>query len=731
MRKRVLSFLTHSIFANSLYPILASGVVSGFGFFFWLFVARLYPDSEVGLAGTLLAVMTLLATLSLIGYDTATIRFLAHEPKKNTYITTGFFVIGTFAILLSSGFILLSPLFSPLLAHLLSTPLTALLFVVFSLLTALNIYTDGIFLAHRKTQYTLAVDTLISVTKVTLPFFFIPFGAFGIFTASALSQAVGFFVSVYALTRSFGYRPTLRIDMRILKRTWRYSAGNYIADILGFLPYAILPILITNTLGPEQSAYYYVIVMITGLLYTIPHSTMNALFAESSHDEHSFVRDTVRACVVTTVLLVPAMIVLLAGGGLILSFFGEGYVLYGLPFLHIMTLGAIVATLSALYGTLFRLAQDPTALIVRNAVFALGTAGFVYALLPYQLLGVGMASVLAIALSVFVSHVLLITRGKHYTLPGILALVHRLSVVRLGKGLCLAVKERYVWPCKTTLVSKLAYLSMRRKHADLPTILFYPERPKTYHILYRICHELGWRITNNPNEKADILIRFKDTTAWKGDDTLHALKTTRPVLNARCYDISKVHVDEVHHAVFGYSTRLDPTTHKGLCVRKSNTNAVHDGRVLTCPHEPEEGYIYQKLIDASTHDGRVMDIRISIFCGTIGLVMKRYKRKEDMFDVTIAEEMVETDSILSKAEQEHILAFCTAMGLDYGELDALRDNNDGLIYIVDVNNTPAGPIGPIYAEKSEFSFWLERMKTMTNAHFRAWTQQNTVQSKNV
>jgi len=29
--------------------------------------------------------------------------------------------------------------------------------------------------------------------------------------------------------------------------------------------------------------------------------------------------------------------------------------------------------------------------------------------------------------------------------------------------------------------------------------------------------------------------------------------------------------------------------------------------------------------------------------------------------------------------------------LDYGELDVLRDNDNGKIYIVDVSNTPWGP----------------------------------------
>ena len=31
------------------------------------------------------------------------------------------------------------------------------------------------------------------------------------------------------------------------------------------------------------------------------------------------------------------------------------------------------------------------------------------------------------------------------------------------------------------------------------------------------------------------------------------------------------------------------------------------------------------------------------------------------------------------------------MNLEYGDLDILRDNDDGRIYIVDANNTPHGP----------------------------------------
>ena len=52
--------------------------------------------------------------------------------------------------------------------------------------------------------------------------------------------------------------------------------------------------------------------------------------------------------------------------------------------------------------------------------------------------------------------------------------------------------------------------------------------------------------------------------------------------------------------------------------------------------------------------------------------------------------LVDTDDLFSAAEQQRILAFCHEMRLDFGELDVLRDDDDGRIYIIDANKTPAG-----------------------------------------
>jgi len=241
------------------------------------------------------------------------------------------------------------------------------------------------------------------------------------------------------------------------------------------------------------------------------------------------------------------------------------------------------------------------------------------------------------------------------------------------------------------------------------TLLCYPDKPRSYHVLYEICKQLGWRITSDLNYPADLAIYFEDTTVRTKDSALKTYEKDHTILNINSTDISKSHVDEVFKEVFGYAMSIDPETFEGKCVRKSDKNAVHDGTILECPTKREDGYVYQKLVNSSCGKDKVMDMRIHIFKGAIPFLLRRYKNTKDIFHMTIDAEIAETDELLSGEEQEKIIAYCNKLGIDYGELDALRDNDDGLLYIVDANNTPAGPIGPIFFDKEKYHAWLERI----------------------
>jgi hypothetical protein len=166
-------------------------------------------------------------------------------------------------------------------------------------------------------------------------------------------------------------------------------------------------------------------------------------------------------------------------------------------------------------------------------------------------------------------------------------------------------------------------------------------------------------------------------------------------------------VDKVFAEVFGYSSIVDPAITMGKCVRKSNSNAAHDGQIIDCPIKiNEEGSVYQLLIDNQIDDDHVMDIRVPVYRDVISEYLSIWiKPKEARFLVNFGERRCAHPSeILSQEEQQNILCFCRKLGLEFGELDVLRHRPEGKIYIVDANPTPDGGEIPIEQEREDFKF---------------------------
>lgn len=220
------------------------------------------------------------------------------------------------------------------------------------------------------------------------------------------------------------------------------------------------------------------------------------------------------------------------------------------------------------------------------------------------------------------------------------------------------------------------------------TILFYPEYTNKRTVLSKILKENGWNITNNQRISHQITIAWENKTFRKEPDL-----ELKSVLNAGLTDISKEKVNALHEKVFGYGFHVNPTTHSGKMVAKSDENAQHDGKLMDGPIEKvEKGVVYQIVIDNTVNNAEVMDLRCPVFGSSIPFVYKKYRPIADRFSNTNTRaELVKTERVLSTLEKENIIAFCKTIGADYAELDVLRNKKDGRIYIVDVNPTPWGP----------------------------------------
>jgi hypothetical protein len=236
-----------------------------------------------------------------------------------------------------------------------------------------------------------------------------------------------------------------------------------------------------------------------------------------------------------------------------------------------------------------------------------------------------------------------------------------------------------------------ARFSFAGRHQSTPVslrVLFYPEAPRPEAVLTSVCAARGYEILSGRTTRADVSIFWTTSTLRRPDAWLTALGSRRSILNLACRNIGKRRVDRAFREAFGYGTLLDPRTHEGLCVQKSNLNAQHDGVVRRCPvRAVERRFVYQRLID-NVSRGRAVDYRTPVVGGRIPMAYVVTRRLDARFGDTTGVRLVAPGDVYSIDEMAALRRFCSAMGLDYAELDVLRDRRDGRLFVVDANPTP-------------------------------------------
>lgn len=189
-----------------------------------------------------------------------------------------------------------------------------------------------------------------------------------------------------------------------------------------------------------------------------------------------------------------------------------------------------------------------------------------------------------------------------------------------------------------------------------------------------------------PDAQTDLQFHFSDQTYINDDNT------NISGLNGKCTDISKSKVAAVFENVFGYALRIDPLTAPTPFICKSELNGKHDGFISYENRNPQEGWVYQKLIQTETDKGTVLDLRCPTVFGDIPLIYLKERPINKRFaNMNSQCRLAETSDYLSDEERTKISRFCQEMNLDWGGLDILRDNSDKKIYVVDVNKTDMGP----------------------------------------
>jgi hypothetical protein len=182
------------------------------------------------------------------------------------------------------------------------------------------------------------------------------------------------------------------------------------------------------------------------------------------------------------------------------------------------------------------------------------------------------------------------------------------------------------------------------------------------------------------------------------------------IINNTGFHCSKKNVHRAFKSAFGYSFLVDSVSAAQPAVLKSCVNAAHDGKVVTVMPNITEltGHVLERVID-NTFGELVCDVRLPWILGKTPFVYLKLRPLSNRFSNTNSwATIVSPTDVLTNTELRNVGVFCETIGLQYGELDILRDNYDHRIYVVDANNTPYGPPNGLSEDLKDLALRLLR-----------------------
>lgn len=312
------------------------------GFIFWIVAAKFYSIEDVGIATALISSLYIIISFSRFGFDFSLIRFIRLHNKSNalntslTITTIGSLIVGVIYLV---GIKFFSP--DIFLDQKLSYIIVFLLFVFMSSIVSI---TGVAFTAVRQVDYYLFQNILLAFrVPLLIPLAFL--GSFGIFGSVGLAYLLSALLSVLQLTRTMKF--DFKIDNQFIKKSFKFSSGNYASNVFFTVPTYILPILVLSLLGEAEAAKYYIAFSIGGLVLIIPEALCTSLFVEGSHGEN-LKKNAIRALGIIYSLLIPAIVLVYLFGENFLALVGKDYV-DALELLKFLAISSTIAPIYYLY----------------------------------------------------------------------------------------------------------------------------------------------------------------------------------------------------------------------------------------------------------------------------------------------------------------------------------------------------------------------------------------------
>lgn len=332
--------------------MVSTGASAGLGLVFWIVAAHLTQPSEVGRASAEVSGMTLLAMLSQLNLVNVFTRFLPRSgAHARRFVVVGYTVCFSIGIVVSTGFVLFGW------SHRIITPGSwhVPLFVVSVGLSTVFVLQDSVLTGLRSARWVPVENSAFGAGKLLLLLPFAGLGAAGIFLAWVLPVVPAVLgVNLYLFAR--------RIPMSIRESggrsefpKWRtlrnFVIAEYTSSLVGGLASYLLPLIVLSFLGAKAAAYFYLPWLIGNVMQLLLWNVSTSYVVEAGYQRNQLKALLRHAGRLALSVLLPIIVVLVAGAPIVLRLLGPGYSTHGSTLLRLVAISVVPMSVTVLFQT--------------------------------------------------------------------------------------------------------------------------------------------------------------------------------------------------------------------------------------------------------------------------------------------------------------------------------------------------------------------------------------------
>lgn len=364
---------SESLFKNSAFLIvnLVVGAVCGYGSLALL--THIFSVRDVGLSATAAAACSLVTSITQFGITWTLPRYLPTSKNRVALINTLLTAV-ILATMLGSMIFLVLPYAKKF--WILGGAVFGIAFVIASCFSAASTVLSTVLVADRASDKVATLGVIPNLARLAAPPAFSFLGGLGAFAA----RVIGDFFSVIsfgALLIKRGHRFRVSLHREVVRDVARFSFGMYVATLVGGLPQLLLPLIVLSRVGAGQTAYWSIAISIGTLLFSLPSMLTQALLPEISLRPAERKALLARSVKLSTVLVVPVLLIAFFCAPIGLVLFGNTYVAGALVPLRWLIIAGFITMLNYASGAILFIAKKSTMMTIVNALNAAVVLGLV------------------------------------------------------------------------------------------------------------------------------------------------------------------------------------------------------------------------------------------------------------------------------------------------------------------------------------------------------------------